>query len=83
MSTKTKIAAVALAAVTLGTTVFLPTGEAQARGGWGWGLGAGLVAGTMIGVAAANSYVYYGPSCRYVRQYNNGFYVGTVKVCNY
>ena len=87
MSTKSKIAAVALAALTLGATVSLPTGEAQARGGWGWGLGAGLVAGTAIGIAAANSYspaYVYAPRCRWVRQFDRfGFYVGTVKVCGY
>jgi hypothetical protein len=86
MFTKSKVAAVALAALTLGASVSLPTGEAQARGGWGWGLGAGLVAGTAIGVAAANSYspaYVYAPRCRLVRQYNNGFYVGMAKVCNY
>ena len=80
MSSKTKIAAVALAVATLGATIALPTSEAQARGGWG--LGAGFLAGTAVGIAATNSYA-YGPSCQWVRQYNNGFYVGTVRVCNY
>lgn len=90
MSIQTKIAAVTLAALTLGTTVFATTGEAQARHGWGWGLGAGIAAGALIGAAAASSayaspgYGYYGPRCRWVRQYDQfGYYAGTVKVCNY
>ncbi len=90
MSTKTKIAAVLLAAVTLGATVVSGTGEAQAHG-WGWrGAGIGFAAGALIGAAAASSayagpgYVYYGPRCRWVRQYDSyGYYVGTAKVCRY
>ena len=89
MSTKTRIAAALLAAVTLGTTVLSTSGEAQARG-WGWGgVGLGLAAGAMIGAAAASSayaepsYV-YAPRCRWVRQYDRfGYYVGTAKVCRY
>jgi hypothetical protein len=86
---KTKMAAAALAALTLGTTVVASTSEAQARwGGWG-GVGVGLAAGALIGAAAAsNAYAQptyvYGPRCRWIRQYDGyGYYVGTTKVCGY
>ena len=90
MSTKTKIAACLLAALTLGTSVLATSGEAQAKG-WGWGgVGLGIAAGAMIGAAAASSaysgpaYVYDGPRCRFVRQYDSyGYYIGTTKVCRY
>ena len=92
MSTKTKIAAVALAAVTLGTTVLAGAGEAQARhwgGGWGWG-GAGFAAGALIGAGIASrayepNYVYVdAPRCRWVRQFDDfGRYIGKAKVCNF
>jgi hypothetical protein len=93
MSTKTKIAAVALAALTLGTTVLATSGEAQARHrGWGWGgVGLGIAAGAMIGAGIASrsyyepSYVYVdGPRCRWIRQFDDfGNYVGKAKVCRY
>ena len=93
MSTKTKIAAVALAALTLGTTVLASSGEAQARhGGWGWGgVGLGVAAGAMIGAGIASrnyyepNYVYVdAPRCRWIRQFDDfGRYVGKAKVCNY
>jgi hypothetical protein len=91
MSTTTKIAAVALAAVTLGTTVLAGSGEAQARG-WGWGgVGLGVAAGAVIGAGLATrsyyepNYVYVdAPRCRWVRQFDaNGYYAGKTKVCNY
>lgn len=99
MSTKTKFAAVALAALTLGATVVASTGAAEAKKwhphhhgygyGYGWG-GVGLAAG-LIGAGIAShayagpNYVYVGgPRCRWVRQFDDfGSYVGKVKVCRY
>jgi hypothetical protein len=88
MSTfKAKIAAAALAALTLGATVVASTSQAEARWGWG-GVGVGLAAGALIGAAAAsNAYAQptyvYAPRCRFVRQYDAyGYYVGTAKVCD-
>jgi alpha-D-ribose 1-methylphosphonate 5-phosphate C-P lyase len=85
MSTKSRIGAALLAAVTLGTAAIATSGEAQARH-WGWGgVGLGIAAGALIGAAAANAYAepaYY--RCRFVRQYDAyGYYIGTAKVCRY
>jgi hypothetical protein len=94
MSTRTKFAAVALAAITLGASMVAATGSAEAKnwnhhhGGWGWG-GVGLAAGLVGAGIASNAYAsdyYYagGPRCRWVRQFDNwGHYVGKAKVCNY
>ena len=91
MSMKLKFAAVALAAVTLGTATLATTGEAEAKK-WGWGpvVGIGLATGAFIGAGlAANSYygphyVYAGPRCKWVRQYDAwGYYVGKARVCGY
>jgi hypothetical protein len=85
MNTKIKFAA-ALTALTVATTLALPSSEAQARR-WGVGLGVGLAAGALVGAAVASSYahpVYVGGvrRCKFVQQYDiNGFYVGTAKVC--
>jgi drug/metabolite transporter (DMT)-like permease len=58
MSITTKIAAISLAALTMGAV--LTAGQAQARG-WGVGLGVGLGVGALVGAAAASSYgPYYG-----------------------
>src|SRR5258707_10449897 len=58
MTIAAKIAAVSLAALTMGAV--LSTGDqAQARG-LGLGLGIGLAAGAVVGAAAASSYPYYG-----------------------
>ena len=94
MSIKTKIAAAALAALTLGTTAIVTTSEAQAghwHHGWG-GAGIGFAAGALLGAAASSAYA-AGPAyavdpgyrrCRLVRQYDGyGFYVGTTRVCRY
>ena len=93
MSTKTKIAAVALAALTLGTTVLATSGEAQAghrHRHWG-GVGLGIAAGALIGAGIASHryyephYVYAGgPRCRWIRQFDDfGNYIGKAKVCRY
>jgi hypothetical protein len=86
MITKSKIA-VALAALTLATSLAIPTTSAQA-GGHGWGIGAAIVGGAIVGAAVANGAGYHGVyydgyrRCRWERQYDSyGFYVGTVRVC--
>lgn len=88
-SLKTKIAAVALAAVTLTAGVAGTSQQAQA-GHKGAAIGLGIATGVLIGAAAANSY--YGPTyvgyghrhCRWVRQYDEfGYYVGRTRVCGY
>jgi hypothetical protein len=91
MSTKIKFAAVALAAVTLASTTFVTTEQAEAKKwGWGPGIGVGIAAGALIGAGIASSaysrptYVYDGPSCRWVRQYDAyGYYLGKTRVCGY
>ena len=88
--TKTKIAA-ALTALTLATTLAIPSTQAQAGSGFGTGLAVGLVGGALVGAAVANgAYAApygYGPGfrrCRWVRQYDAyGFYVGATRVCHY
>jgi hypothetical protein len=86
--TKSKTIAAALAALTLATTFTAIGGQAQAGphfGHHGWGIGAGIVAGTLIGAAAASSNVYYDDtaySCRYVGRYDRWGNLRTVKVCD-
>jgi hypothetical protein len=91
MSITRKIAAVSLAALTMGA-VFSTANQAQARG-WGVGLGIGLGVGALVGAAAASSYdPYYGRpaymvtpgyrTCHWVRQFDAyGNYAG--KACVY
>ena len=88
MSKYTKIAAGALAAltITVGTLATSST-EAHAWGkkGWGPGIGFGIAAG-VIGAAAfaATAPRYYGaPGCRLVDRVDAwGNYRGTVRVCD-
>ena len=87
MSIKTKLAAVALAALTLAGT-FTVSSEAQARPRWGAVVGAGIAAGLILGAAAAHSPAYaygYGHQrCRFVRNYDAyGYYIGTSRICRY
>jgi hypothetical protein len=91
MTVATKIAAVSLAALTMGA-VLATSGQAQARG-LGLGLGIGLAAGAVVGAAAASSYgpYYGGPAyavgpgyrpCHWIRQFDGyGNYVG--RACVY
>jgi len=84
MSITTKIAAVSMAALTMGA-VLSTGGEAQARG-WGLGLGVGLATAAVVGAAVAASQApYYGPAyvvapgyrCHWIRQFDAyGNYVG-------
>lgn len=87
MSIKTKFAAVALAALTLTAGLAAAPQQAEARNGAiGLGIAAGVLAGAAIAGSAAYAqphYVYYGPRCHWVRQYDSyGYYVGRVRVCN-
>jgi hypothetical protein len=85
MSIKTKIAAVALAAVTLAGT-FTVSSEAQARPRWGAVVGAGIATGLILGAAAASSpaYAYGYRRCHWVRNYDAyGYYVGKSRVCHH
>ena len=91
MSTRTRIAAVAFAAITLAASMVAGTGAAEAKKWhphYGWG-GAAFAAGLIGAGIAANAYApnyYYAgaPRCRWVRQFDDwGRYVGKAKVCNY
>ncbi len=85
MTITKKIAAVSLAALTMGAV--FSANQAQARG-WGLGLGIGLGVGALVGAAAASSYA---PAyvvtpgyrtCHWVRQFDAyGNYMG--KTCVY
>src|SRR5258708_36886413 len=73
MSIKTRIAAVALAALAVTGTVASTTTQAQAKPiGWGWGVGPGLAGAAIVGsaIAASNDGYYEGGSrrCRGARQ---------------
>jgi hypothetical protein len=89
MSIKTRVAAVAIAALTATAGIAATTQQAEA-GHRGVGLGIGLAAGALVGAAiASNAYaapVYgYGyRRCGYVRQFDvYGNYIGRVRTCAY
>ena len=88
MSIKTRIAALALAALAVTGSIASSTTQAEAKG-LGWGIGAGLVGAAVVGsaIAASNDGYYYDNGyrrCVWVRQYNSyGDYVGRVRSCNY
>ncbi len=89
MSIKTRIAAVALAALAVTGTIASTT-QAQAKPiGWGWGVGAGLVGAAIVGsaIAASNDGYYYEGGyrrCVWVRQFDAyGNFVGRVRNCGY
>ncbi|OAF00695.1 hypothetical protein AYJ54_31105 [Bradyrhizobium centrolobii] len=85
MSVKTKIAAIALAALTVAGSVVSTTSQAEAKPlGWGWGVGAGIATAAIVGSAIAASDPYYNGyhRCGWVAQYNAfGRYVGRVRTC--
>jgi hypothetical protein len=87
MSIKTKIFAVALAALTLTGSVVATTSQAEAKPlGWGWGVGAGIATAAIVGtaIAASNDPYYYNGyrRCGWAAQYNAfGQYVGRVRTC--
>lgn len=86
MSLKTKIAAVALVALTATGMVAGSTQHADAKGlGLGLGIAAGVVGAAVVGSAiAADGYYYDGyRRCGWVRQYDAfGNYVRRVRVCD-
>jgi len=88
MSFKTKIAALALAAIAATGSVASAVTPAAAHSfhpGWGWGVGAGLVGAAVVGsaIAASNPYPNYGyRHCGWVRQFDAyGNYIGVVRTC--
>ena len=85
MSIKTKIFAVALAALTLTGSVVATTSQAEAKPlGWGYGVGAGIATAAIVGttIAASNDPYYGYRRCGWVAQYNAfGQYVGRVRSC--
>jgi len=89
MSIKTKIAALALAALAVTGSLATTTTKAEAHPihHWGWGVGAGLATAAVVGtaIAASNGPVYYAPRrCGLAPRYNAfGQYIGSVRVCNY
>ena len=61
--TKSKTIAAAIAALTVAASLTAFNGQAQAHHfHHGWGLGAGIVAGTLIGAAAASNAYYESPA---------------------
>jgi hypothetical protein len=85
MSIKTKIAALAVAALAATGSIASTTTSAEAHGfHHGWGLGAGLVGAAIVGSAiAATTYPSYGYRCGWVRQYDAfGRYIGSVNTCD-
>ncbi|MCK1493612.1 hypothetical protein IVB14_25210 [Bradyrhizobium sp. 180] len=86
MSIKTRIAAVALAALAVTGGIVSTASQAEAKPlGWGWGVGAGTATAAVVGsaIAASNDPYYYGyHRCGWVAQYNAfGQYVGRVRTC--
>jgi hypothetical protein len=88
MSIKTKIAALAVAALAVTGSVASTTTPAEAHGfHHGWGLGAGLVGAAIVGtaIAASNPYPYYYDGyhrCGWVRRFDAyGRYIGTFRSC--
>ena len=87
MSIKSKIAALALAALAVTGSIASTTQSAEARG-LGWGIGGALIGAAVVGsaIAASNDGYYYDGyrRCVWVRQYNSyGDYIGRVRSCNY
>ena len=86
MSIKSRIAAVAVAALAATGSIASTTTSAEAHGP-GWGIGAGLVGAAIVGsaIAASNPYHYYYDSydrCGWVRRFDAyGRYIGTVRSC--
>ncbi|MBN9599120.1 MAG: hypothetical protein J0G28_05535 [Afipia sp.] len=92
MSIKTKLAALAIAGLTLSGGLAATTQQAAA-GGYHHhhhGIGIGLAAGALLGAAVAGS-AYAGPAyvadtrrCGWVRQFDAyGNYIGRVRTCAY
>ena len=89
MSIKSKIAALALAALAVTGTFATTTTKAEAYpiNNWGY-VGAGLATAAIVGtaIAASNGGVYYTGyrRCGWAPRYNVfGQYIGSVRVCNF
>jgi len=89
MSIKSKIAALALAALAVTGTFATTTTKAEAYpiNNWGY-VGAGLATAAIVGtaIAASNGGVYYNGyrRCGWAPRYNVfGQYIGSVRVCNF
>lgn len=84
MSIKTKIAAIAVATLTVTAGIASTTSTAQAKP-LGWAIGAGIATAAIVGTAvAANSQPYYYGyhRCGWSPRYNAfGQYVGSVRTC--
>ncbi|SEM85690.1 hypothetical protein [Bradyrhizobium sp. OK095] len=85
MSIKTKIAALALAALAVTGSIVSTTSQAEAKPlGWGVGVGLGIATAAVVGTAiAASNDPYYGyHRCGWTPRYNAfGQYVGSVRSC--
>lgn len=86
MAIKSRIFAVALAALAVTGSIASTTSQAQAKPlGWGWGVGAGLVGAAVVGsaIAASDPYHYYHyRRCGWVPQYDIfGHYIDSVRAC--
>ena len=86
MSIKTRIAALAFAALAVTGSIATTTTAAEAKPfGPGWAIGAGLVGAAVVGsaIAANNGYDYDGyRRCGWVRQFDAyGNYIGRVRSC--
>jgi uncharacterized membrane protein YphA (DoxX/SURF4 family) len=86
----TKIAAIAVAAMTLGVAMTAHSDPAEAGHRWRAGIGIGLAAGALIGAAAAAN-AFSGPAyvvdpgyrdCRYVRRLNAWGQPRLIRVCS-
>jgi hypothetical protein len=85
-SIKTKLAAIALAALAVTGSIASTTSSAEAKGfHHQWGVGAGLIGAAVIGsaIAANDGYYYHGyRRCGWAPQYDAfGRYVGRVRTC--
>jgi len=88
MSIKTRIAALALAALAVTGAMASTTTKAEAYpiNNWGWGVGAGLVGAAIVGsaIAASNDGYYYGyRRCGWVRQFDAYGNMYRVRSCNF
>jgi hypothetical protein len=88
MSLKTRIAALAVAALTVTGSIAATATPAEAHGfhhGLGWGVGAGLVGAAIVGsaIAADDGYDYDGyHHCRWAPRFDvYGNYIGRVRSC--
>ena len=84
MSIKTKIAALAVAALAVTGSIASTTTQAQAKPNW---IGPAIFGAAVIGTAIAastNGYDNIYRRCGWVRQYDAyGYYMGRVRTCDY